>query len=137
MKGAQWEQLLHIAQIYLRDDRSTENHSVGRIDLSIGKDTHDPAGFIPGSFRAEFYDTFWREIDTGTGVNDYEQHPDHYVSRYGANYFHEDIADTFAVFVLGAKPENNTVAEQKLLFFWDHAEMVTLRQEIRHNLGLE
>ena len=108
-----------------------------QIDLSIGKDTHDPAGFIPGSFRAEFYDTFWREIDTGTGVNDYEQHPDHYVSRYGANYFHEDIADTFAVFVLGAKPENNTVAEQKLLFFWDHAEMVTLRQEIRHNLGLE
>ena len=41
------------------------------------------------------------------------------------------------MFVLGAKPENNTVAEQKLLFFWDHAEMVTLRQEIRHNLGLE
>ena len=69
------------------------------------------------------------------GVNDYEQHPTQRSTV--ANYFHEDIADTFAVFVMGAKPENNTVAEQKLLFFWDHAEMVTLRQEIRHNLGLE
>lgn len=108
-----------------------------QIDLHVGADTHDPAGFISGSFRANFYDAFWRAIDTGTGVNDYEQNPTHYVSRYGANYFHEDIADTFAVFVLGAKPEGDTIAEQKLLFFWNDADMVTLRQEIRQNLGLE
>ena len=108
-----------------------------QIDLSVGSDTHDPAGFIPGSFRKAFYDRFWKQIDTGTGVNDYEQNPTHYVSRYGANYFHEDIADTFAVFVLGAKPEGDTVAEQKLLAFWDNADMVALRQAIRDNMGLD
>ena len=107
-----------------------------QVNLSVGRDTHDPAGFVPGSFRARFYDTFWRQIDTGTGVNDYEKNPTHYVSRYGANYFHEDIADTFAVFVLGAEPEGDTIAEQKLRFFWKDKDMVTLRAAIRKNLAL-
>ena len=63
--------------------------------------------------------------------------PTHYVSRYGANYFHEDIADTFAVFVLGGEPEGDTVAEQKLKFFWNDTEMTALRDTIRQQLGLE
>ena len=29
-------------------------------------------------------------------MNDYAENPTRYVSQYGANYFHEDIADTFA-----------------------------------------
>lgn len=45
--------------------------------------------------------------------SDYEQNPTSYVSRYGANYFYEDTADTFAVFLLGEKPQGHTVAEQK------------------------
>ena len=69
-------------------------------------------------------------------MQDYEENPTHYVSRYGANYFHEDIADTFAVFVLGGKPEGKTVAEEKLLFFWADDDMVQLRSEIRENLNL-
>ena len=69
-------------------------------------------------------------------MNDYEKNPTHYVSRYGANYFHEDVADTFAVFVLGAKPQGDTVAEQKLLFFWQEPQLVALREAIRENLGL-
>ena len=107
-----------------------------QIDLTIGENTHDPAGFVPGSFRKRFYDQFWAELGD-TGVGDYEQNPTNYVSRYGANYFHEDIADTFAVFLLGGKPEANTIAEQKLLFFWAEPEMVALRSTIRTNLGLE
>ena len=43
-----------------------------------------------------------------TGVGDYEANPTRYVSRYGANYFHEDIADTFAVFVLGGRSPGET-----------------------------
>ena len=69
-------------------------------------------------------------------MGDYEKNPTNYVSRYGANYFHEDIADTFAVFVLGGKPEGSTIAEQKLQFFWDDAQMVALRSAVRHSLGL-
>lgn len=107
-----------------------------QIDLSVGSNTHDPAGFIPGSFRKAFFDRFWKQIDSSSGVNDYEQNPTHYVSRYGANYFHEDIADTFAVFVLSNKPAGSTVAEQKLFAFWEDADMTELRQTIRDNMGI-
>lgn len=41
------------------------------------------------------------------------------------------------MFVLGAKPEGETVAEQKLLAFWADADMVALRQAIRDNMGLD
>lgn len=107
-----------------------------QIDLTLDSGTHDPAGFIPGSFRYGFYDRFWKDLGV-TAVGDYEANPTHYVSRYGANYFHEDIADTFAVFVLGAKPDGDTIAEQKLLFFWADLGMTALRQEIRDAIGLD
>ena len=107
-----------------------------QVDLTQGGSTHDPENFVEGSFRKRFYDAFWSELGD-TGVGDYETDPTRYVSRYGANYFHEDIADTFAVFVLGGAPAGNTVAEEKLRFFWAEPEMVSLRAAIRRNLGLE
>ena len=106
-----------------------------QIDLTMGTDTHDPAGFIPGSFRKAFYDRFWKDLGI-TAVSDYAENPTNYVSRYGANYFHEDIADTFAVFILGGKPEGSTVAEEKLRFFWENEEMTALRAGIRSEMGL-
>lgn len=59
------------------------------------------------------------------------------VSRYGANYLHENIAGTFAFFVLGGEPEGDTAAEQKLKFSWDDTKMTALRNTIRQQLGLE
>ena len=106
-----------------------------QIDLSVGQNTHDVAGFVPGSFRMTFYETFWKELGD-SAVADYEQNPTHYVSRYGANYFHEDIADTFAVFVLGQFPQGDTVAQDKLRFFFADENMAALRSAIRQNLGL-
>ena len=107
-----------------------------QVDLTVGSDTHDPAGFVEGAFRISFYDAFWRELGV-SGAGDYDRSPTHYVSRYGANYFHEDIADTFAVFVLGGEPGKNTVAEEKLRFFWRDPDMTALRSAVRENLGLE
>ena len=107
-----------------------------QVDLTKGDSTHDPAAFIEGSFRKGFYDAFWSDLGD-TGVGDYDANPTHYVSRYGANYFHEDIADTFAVFVLGGQPQGDTVAEEKLRFFWADPDMVALRAAIRQNLGLD
>src|SRR5699024_1635780 len=107
-----------------------------QIDLSRGAGTHDPAAFVEGSFRKDFYDAFWSGLGD-TGVGDYEANPTRYVSRYGANYFHEDIADTFAVFVLGDVPQGDTVAEEKLRFFWADPDMTALRTAIRQDLGLD
>ncbi|HJA37340.1 MAG TPA: M20/M25/M40 family metallo-hydrolase [Firmicutes bacterium] len=107
-----------------------------QVDLSLGSGTHDPACFIEGSFRKAFHDTFWSHLGD-TGVGDYDKDPTRYVSRYGANYFHEDIADTFAVFVLGGEPQGDTVAEEKVRFFWQDPAMTALRAAIRQNLGLD
>ena len=107
-----------------------------QVDLSLGSGTHDPACFIEGFFRKAFYDTFWSHLGD-TGVGDYDKDPTRYVSRYGANYFHEDIADTFAVFVLGGEPQGDTVAEEKVRFFWQDPAMTALRAAIRQNLGLD
>ena len=70
-------------------------------------------------------------------MGDYDKNPTRYVSRYGANYFHEDIADTFAVFVLGDEPSGDSVAEDKLRFFQNDPGMLKLRSAIRENLGLD
>ena len=108
-----------------------------QVDLSVGTDTHDPKGFVPGSFRKAFYDRFWAAGGNSGIVGNYDGDPTAYVSRYGANYFHEDIAETFALFVLGGEPQGSTVAEEKLRFFWQNEDMVALRGEIRRSLGLE
>ncbi len=106
-----------------------------QIDLTVGEDLHDPAGFVEGSFRKEYYDRFWRGAEDA-GLTSYSTDPTRYVSQYAADYFHEDMAETFKVFVLGDKPQGGTVAEEKLLFFWENADMTALRAEIRENLGL-
>lgn len=107
-----------------------------QIDLSKAEDIHDVNGFIDGSFRKNFYNQFWKNIED-TITNDYEENPTNYVTQYAANYFHEDIADTFAIFVLSDKPQGSTVAEDKVRFFWDYENMTILRSKIRKNLGLE
>ncbi len=107
-----------------------------QIDLAVGSDIHDPVGFIEGSFRQRYYDTFWQD-PYSSYLGSYWEVPENYVSQYAGNMFHEDIADTFAVFVFADKPKGDGVAGQKLLFFWDDKDMVALRDDIRAGLGLE
>lgn len=104
-----------------------------QINLSSGEDIHDVNTFVGGSFRERFYNQFWKDIGT-VGFDDYVQNPNNYVTEYSSNYFHEDIADTFALFVLGDKPLGTTVAENKILFFWNDSDMVELRNELRKNI---
>ena len=70
-------------------------------------------------------------------MGDNDAHPPPYVGRYGANSFHEDLDDTVAVVVLGGQPQGDTVAEERLRFFWAAPDMVALRAAIRQNLGLD
>ena len=106
-----------------------------QVDLTAGETTHDPAGYVEGSFRRAFYDAFWAELD-GSAAGEFQTSPTDFVSQYGASYFHEDIADTFAVFLLGGEPQGDTTAAEKLRFFGADGEMAALRERIRQNLGL-
>ncbi len=107
-----------------------------QIDISNGGNIHDPECFVEGAFRSDYYNEFWKD-PYESYLGSYWDKPENYVSGYAGNAFHEDIADTFAVFVFGDKPSGNSVAEKKLLFFWNDSDMTALRSEIRAELGLD
>ncbi len=46
----------------------------------------------------------------------------------------EDIAESFLHFVWEDKPKGRTIAEQKILFFYDFDELIKIREEIRRKI---
>lgn len=57
-----------------------------------------------------------------------------FVSDYAATNIEEDIAESFRIFVCGEKPTTLSVADKKVLFFYDYPELVKIRNEYRNNL---
>lgn len=46
----------------------------------------------------------------------------------------EDMAESWAFFVLGPEPAGDAIAEEKVLFFFHYSELVELREQILSNL---
>jgi hypothetical protein len=103
----------------------------------------------PESYINLFFQSYWQEIyprwleinaeqDEQTLENllydFYGQHPDQFVSTYAATSPEEDIAESFMYFVLSPQPAGDTIAEDKILFFYDFPELVSLRDQMRLNL---
>jgi hypothetical protein len=97
------------------------------------------------SYMNQFYQRFWGDIypewskidqidDMGLyyeKLNEfYKNHEDRFVSEYASTNPGEDIAETWAHFVLAPKPTGDTVANKKVLFFYEQPELVQLRAEI-------
>lgn len=98
------------------------------------------------SYLNQFYNTFWKDIyDEWQKIEDiededkyydaldnfYQKYQSRFVSDYASTNPGEDIAETFADFVTKEKPEGNTIAEKKILFFYKYPELLKLREEIR------
>jgi len=64
----------------------------------------------------------------------YYKYEDQFVTDYAATNPEEDMAETWAFFVLGPKPAGDTIAGKKILFFYQYPELVQLREEILNNL---
>ena len=92
-----------------------------------------------------FYDEFWADIyddwseiqyieddDEYYEATDefYFAHEDQFLTDYAATNPGEDIAESWALFITQPKPAGNTIAEEKILFFYQFPELVTLRGEI-------
>ena len=60
----------------------------------------------------------------------YYKYEDQFVTSYAATNPEEDIAEAFTFFVLSPRPSGDTIAEEKILFFYDYPELVQLRDEI-------
>ncbi len=98
------------------------------------------------SYINVFYQTFWSgfgdeyedilyiadDMEYYTALEEfYEKYKDQFLNDYAATNPAEDIAESWTAFVLDDKPAGNSVAQEKVLFFYDYPEMLALRKVIR------
>ena len=108
--------------------------------------------FFPGegcsnadSYINQFYQRFWSDlegefeeiqaIDDESRYEDaladfYDRYADQFVTDYAATNPGEDIAESWTAFVLQPRPTGTSIADEKVLFFYEHSELVELRGQI-------
>ncbi len=99
------------------------------------------------SYMNEFFNKYWsnlfeewqknkdpQQTQLDVSFDFYRIHADQFLTSYAASNPQEDIAESWAFFVLSPRPEPTSIANQKILFFYGYPELVTLRQEIRSRL---
>jgi hypothetical protein len=99
----------------------------------------------PDSYINQFFDRFWpyiyadwEQIDAEEDENTratllqdfYRVHQDQFLSDYAVTSPAEDIAESWTFFVLAPKPELTSIANEKILFFYEYPELVELRTQI-------
>lgn len=103
---------------------------------------------IEGSYLHDFGNLFWtgqlyddwvtvflqfdEEEDVyRSAINDfYLKYPDQFVSDYAPTNPVEDIAESWTEFILRTRPVGNSIADQKVLFFYEYPELVQTRSDI-------
>lgn len=95
-----------------------------------GCDTHyiEEGCLQSGSYFHNFYTTFW-----SNGSGGYS--PEYFVTEYASENPGEDIAESFALFVLDPRKHEERVARNKVNFFYQYEELVALRSDIREALA--
>jgi len=100
------------------------------------------------SYLNKFYSKFWKgnyanyKKPAKEGIIDYDavtlkrDYPDNFVTEYAATNPEEDMAESFRFFVINGKPTGTLESNQKVLFYYDFAELVQYRAYIRGKLGL-
>jgi len=99
----------------------------------------------PDSYLDEFYNRFWAdiydewlEIDTEPDDDIYYERMEDFYFKYETSFVNdhaatnpeEDIAESWSFFILEPKPAGDTTAGEKVLFFYQHTELVELRAQI-------
>jgi len=99
----------------------------------------------PDSYINAFFNEFWADIheewqDINLIQDDdayyealdyfYYEYEDRFVTDYAASNPEEDMAEAFSFFILSPHPARDTIAKEKILFFYDYPELVQLRDEI-------
>lgn len=92
------------------------------------------------SYLWAFISAFWSDDDFDSAAKDpdrfYEDDSSRFVTAYAATSVEEDIAESFAIFVVDQAPTHATSeADEKVLFFYNYPELVSMRTDIRSGLG--
>lgn len=105
-----------------------------RVELDEGCGTGD-------SYINAYYNKFWKDYDFGAdavgSISEdeaaalYKTEPSSFVSEYASTNISEDIAESFADFVTKSKPADTAIKSQKVRFFYQYPELVTLREQMR------
>lgn len=104
---------------------------------------------LPDSYINQFFDLFWTKIyaewSSVNAAKDepsylplltrfYHSHSSQFVTPYASTSPEEDMAETWANFVLNPKPAADSIAHRKVLFYYSFPELVGLRDQISSNL---
>ena len=100
---------------------------------------------LPNSYINQFFYAFWEDLfDQTLDIEEiadenaredavyafYEAYADRFVTDYAATNPGEDIAESFAFFVLNDEPTGNTIADEKIRFLYNYPQMVAIRDYI-------
>jgi hypothetical protein len=103
----------------------------------------------PNSYLNKFFAQFWpkiygewKKVNAEKDQNNYssllakfyQNHSTQFNTPYSATSPEEDIAESWAYFVLTPKPANDSIAHQKLLFFYNFPDFVDLRNQIVYGI---
>ncbi|MEP7070425.1 MAG: hypothetical protein ABI789_14345 [Usitatibacter sp.] len=106
----------------------------------------------PDSYINQFFERFWTDLyaewqaidaekDEDTRLNMiadfYKTYQDQFLTDYAPTSPAEDIAESWAFFILAPKPESNSIANEKILFFYEYPELVQLREQILDKICVE
>ena len=104
------------------------------------------------SYINQFFERFWTDLYTEWQVIDeeedederynllddfYDTYQDQFLTDYAPTSPAEDIAESWTFFILAPKPELNSIANEKILFFYEYPELIELRTQILDRICIE
>jgi hypothetical protein len=130
----------HDEDIYQREQEACPQYFTGE-----GCSTAD--SYIYQFFSRFWTDLYaeWQEIDAEENElrranlldSFYSTYQDQFLTDYAPTHPAEDIAESFAFFILEPKPELDSIASEKILFFYEYPELIALRRQILENICAE
>ena len=132
--------------VFNPDDEKFYDRAVAECPQYFAGDGCSTSKSYINEFFNRFWNSFyaeWQEIDKtkedeasyyGSLHRFYKQYADQFLTEYAATSPEEDIAEAWAFFVLSPKPELTSIANEKILFFYEYPELVQIRQKILTHL---
>jgi hypothetical protein len=128
--------------------------TLNNTQLVAGGSEDTCANYFPGegcsrevAYINQFFTNYWTDIfDESQAFEEdddeaffafYDKYSDHFVSEYASTNPEEDIAESFARFVLLDQPTGNQIKDQKVRFFYDFQELIVVRDRIRANIHFQ
>ncbi len=132
--------VLTLSKTQVRYYPVTDNESVlSRFDENCQTNLLQEWCLDEDAYLDDFIDTFWPDSEylakvRNEEINAYLWNETQFVTDYAATNPGEDIAESFTYFVTQVRPSGNTIADKKMIFFYDYKNLDILRKQIRTRL---